>query len=260
MTSLINKIKSKKYSSISDDLIEQEIDAFLRKKPKAKEKEIVKEVKKRLHRIYGSFQIKKKKKRDSLLEDLKKKTSSVAIHKKILETNLSTKERLRSYKKLYERIFEITGKPKSILDVGSGINPVSYIFLGCDPKYIAIEIDSEEVNFLNEYFKIKNIDGKAILMSINEENVKKLPKTDVCFLFKVLDPLEKKGHKFSEFLIKGIKSKFIVASFSTKTISNKKMKYPKRGWFEQMIRRLGYRYRLVKTLNEFYYVVEKSID
>jgi hypothetical protein len=257
MKDIITKIKSKKYSSISDDLIEQEIDNFLKQKPRAKDKEIVKEVKARLHRIYGSFQIKKKKKRESLLEDLKKKTGSTEIHEKILETNLSTKERLRSYRSLYQRIFKITGTPHSILDIGSGINPISYPFMKAKPEYTAVEIDEEEVDFLNEYFKIKNIKGKAIVMNINEENLKSLPKVDVCLLFKVVDPLERKNHKFSEILIKAIKAKFLVVSFSTKTVSGRAMKYPRRGWFEQMMVRLGYHYNLLKTQNEFYYVVEK---
>jgi hypothetical protein len=258
MNSLINKIKSKKYSTLGDEIIEQEINLFLEKKPKAKDKVIIKEVKARLHKIYGSFQINKKKKRDTLLEELKENPSSIDLHRKILETNLSTKERLKGYNTVYHRIFLITGKPKSILDLGSGINPISYPFLECNPSYLAIEIDEEDVNFINEYFKIKNIKGKAELKAINKENIESLPKTDVTFLFKVIDPLEvKKGHKFSEELLKSIKSKYIVASFSTKTISNKMMKYPRRGWFEKLLTRLKYKFRIVKTQNEFYYVIYK---
>jgi hypothetical protein len=258
MNSLINKIKSKKYATLSNEIIDQEINDFLKKKPKAKDKEIIKGVKARLHRIYGSFQVKKKKKRDTLLEELEQNPSSIDLHRKILETNLSTKERLKAYNTLYHRIFLITDKPKSILDLGSGINPISYPFLECDPTYTALEIDEEDVEFINKYFKIKNIKGKAILKAINKENIESLPKTDITFLFKVIDPLEvKKGHKFSETLLKAIKSKYIVVSFSTKTISNKMMKYPRRGWFEKLIRRLEYKFRIVKTQNEFYYVLYK---
>jgi 16S rRNA (guanine(1405)-N(7))-methyltransferase len=257
MRDLLKKIKSKRYSTISDDIIIQEIDLFLRKKPKAKDKEIIKEVKKRLHKIRGSYQIKKIKKRDKLLEQLRKNKDSLMLHKKILETNLSTKERLKSYKKLYRRIFQITGEPKTILDIGSGINPISYPFLRTEPEYIAIEIDKEEVDFINEYFRIENIKGRSILMNINEKNLEKLPKSDVCFLFKVLDPLEKKGHKFSELLVKSIKAEYLVVSFPTKTISNKKMNYPRRGWFERMLNRIGYNFKLIKTANELYYVVKK---
>ncbi len=258
MDSLINKIKSKKYSSLSNEIIEQEINNFLRKKPKAKDKEIIKEVKTRLHKIYGSFQINKKKKRDTLLEELKNDPSSIELHRKILETNLSTKERLKAYNTLYYRIFQITGQPKSILDVGSGINPISYPFLECTPKYTSIEIDKEDVDFVNEYFKIKNIKGEAILKAINKDTINELPKTDITFLFKIIDPLEiRKGHKFSEMLLKGLKSKFIVASFSTKTISNKMMKYPRRGWFEKLLTRINFKFKIIKTQNEFYYVIEK---
>lgn len=258
MKPLINKIKSKKYSSLSDEIIEQEINNFIRKNQKAKDKEIIKGVKERLHRIYGSFQVKKKKKRDAILEELKNNPNSIELHRKILETNLSTKERMKAYQTLYYRIFQITKQPKSILDIGSGINPISYPYLECNPKYIAIEIDQEDVDFINSYFKIKKIKGKAELKAINKNNIKDLPKADITFLFKVIDPLEdKKGHKFSEQLIKELKSKHIVVSFSTKTVSNKMMNYPRRKWFEIMLRRINHKFRIVKTQNEFYYVIEK---
>jgi len=260
MNSLINKIKSKKYSNLSEELIEQEINNFIRKNPKAKDKDIIKGVKERLHQIYGSFQVNKKKKRDTLLGELKSDPNSMDLHIKILETNLSTKERLRAYPTLYYRIFQITQQPRSILDIGSGINPISYPYLECSPKYTAIEIDQEDVDFINEYFKIKDIKGKAILKSINRDTIKDLPEADITFLFKVIDPLEaKKGHKFSEQLIKELKSKYVVASFSTKTVSNKKMDYPRRKWFEIMLRRINHPFKIVKTQNEFYYVIQKSI-
>ena len=260
MNSLINKIKSKKYASLSDEVIEQEINTFIRKNQKAKDKEIIKGVKERLHKIYGSFQVKKKKKRDVLLEELKKSPNSIDQHRKILETNLSTKERLKAYNTLYYRIFQITGQPKSILDIGSGINPISYPFLECSPKYLSLEIDQEDVDFVNKYFKIKGIKGKAELKAINKNNIKDLPKADITFLFKIIDPLEsKKSHKFSEQLLTELKSKYIVASFSTKTVSNKMMKYPRIKWFEIMLRRINYKFRVVRTQNEFYYVIQKSL-
>ena len=224
------------------------------------DKEIIKEVKTRLHKIYGSFQINKKKKRDMFLEELKDNPSSIDIHRKILETNLSTKERMRAYQTLYYRIFRLTGQPNSILDIGSGINPVSYPYLECDPTYTALEIDQEDVDFINKYFKIKKIKGKAELKAINRNNIADLPNADVVFLFKVIDPLEvKKGHKFTEILLKNLKSRNIVASFSTKTVSNKMMKYPRRGWFEKLLQRIGYKFRIVKTQNEFYYVIQKNL-
>ena len=92
-----------------------------------------------------------------------------------------------------------------------------------------------------------------------ENTIKKLPKADICFLFKVLDPLERKGHKFSEMLITKIKSNFLVVSFSIKTISNKKMNQPRRIWFELMLKRLNYHFKVFKTSNEIYYIIKKTL-
>ena len=248
LKNLINKIKSKKYKTLSDDLIELEIENYLKSNIKATEKQIIKAVKGRLHKIYGSFQIKKRKKRGKYIKD----------PKKALGTNLSTKERINIYKELYKKIFQITGKPKTILDIGAGMNPISYKFLGVKPKYIAIEIDKEDVKFLNNFFKINKINGKAILMHINEKNIKKLPKSDLTFLFKAIDPIEiKKGHKLAEKLVKELKSKNIIISFPTKTISQKQMNYPQRGWIEQMLKRLKLEFKILKYPNEIFYIIKK---
>ena len=47
----------------------------------------------------------------------------------VLGFHSSTKERLRYYPRLYEQIFKITGKPQTILDLGSGINPFSFNYM-----------------------------------------------------------------------------------------------------------------------------------
>lgn len=248
MKQLIKKIKIKKYKTLSDELIQTEISDFLKLKPKAKEKDIIKHVKTRLHKTYGTFQTKKK------------KTRNIKNAKLILETTLSTKERINIYQELYKKIFQITKTPKTILDIGSGMNPVSYEYLKIKPKYIAIEIDQEDVNFLNKFFKTNKIEGKAILLPINESNLKKLPKADIAFLFKTVDTLEKKkGHKSTEQLIKALKTKHIVISFPTKTISQKQMKRPYRGWLEQLLKRLKYKFKRIIYPNEIFYIISKPI-
>ena len=42
---------------------------------------------------------------------------------------------------------------------------------------------------------------------------------------------------------------YIVASFPTKTISGKKMNYPRRGWIEKMLKRIGYEFSIIKENN-----------
>jgi len=60
---------------------------------------------------------------------------------------------------IYKNIFKITGIPKSIVDLGSGLNPFSCPYMSMDNlSYYAYDIDKKDIGFLNIYFELmKNI-------------------------------------------------------------------------------------------------------
>jgi len=188
------------------------------------------------------------------------KTHQLHDFKRALLKHESTKERMQIYPELYRRIFHITGIPKSILDLGCGLNPLSYGFLGAKPEYYAVDISSDIVNFANDFFAKNKISGKAEIMNLREIKNKKLalPKSGICFMFKLLDSIEmEKGHRLAEKLIKSVSCSWIAASFSTKTLSGKRMRHPYRGWIEQLCRRLGYFYEIIEFENEIFYLIRK---
>ena len=76
-------------------------------------------------------------------------------------------------------------------------------------------------------------------------------------MFKILESLENKGHLLSEHLIKSFKADYIIVSFSTVDIKGRKMNYPRRGWFEIMIKRLGFDFEIYEDYNEIFYIVKK---
>jgi len=266
---LLAKIKEKKeFASIEDSFIEQEIEKYLSQNKKARlavsegrvrseeYKKTVKAVRAVLRRVYGVFLTKESAKREEYLEE--------GRFDKILETHLSTKERMLIYKIIYQKIFAITGEPKIILDLGCGLNPASYPYMNIKAEYHAAEISENDVDFLNKYFNKTGIQGKAVQLDLikaakNPQLLNQFPKADVCFLFKVLDEIEaKKGRKRSEELIKAIDAKWIVISFATRKVTGKPMKYPERRWLEQMLNRLGYKFEIIQEVNEIFYVVKKS--
>lgn len=229
-------------------------------------KKTIKNVRQVLWRCYGMF-IEDIKKRERLLDEIKSLKNKKA-HLKILSTQKSTKERIPIYSKIYKKIFEVTGKPKSILDLGCGMNPFSYPFIkeaiGNDCKYYASDISEEDCNFIQRYFKkmhIKGITFPLDLREIKEANILDIfPKTDVCFLFKVLETIEKGRHKIAEMIINAVNSEYVVASFPTKTISGARMLHPYRGWVERMCKRLDYEYTILTFENEIFYVIRKRFD
>ena len=271
---LIKKIKeNKKYKSLSEEIISEEIKKYNLSNPSIKEidKIVVKEIRTILHKTYSSFQTGKKKKRKLYLEELKKDMKNENIDEeiisKLLSITVSTKERIKDYKKLYSELFKITGNPKTIVDLGCGLNPLSFLLIDFPINYYAYDIDVEDMKFLNDFFKIvreRGINGKAKILDVRKtEQIKKLPCSDVVFLFKLIDVIDKsgKGHKNIEELIKTLveKTNFIVASFATKTITRKKMNFPQRKWFELMLNRIGLKFKTIETSNEIFYVVQKQV-
>ncbi len=269
---VIEKVKAhKKYSSISDTFVKKVIENYYKRYGghRYSEREFVKHIRARLHKIYSSYQTRKKGKHSDYLQELKESPNSKEnkeIIDKILSSMISTKERLPIYPLLYKRIFKITGKPKTIVDLGAGINPVSIPYMNLPSLiYYAYDIDLKDTKFLNKFFKIQNIEGKAKIMDVRElNNLKKLPQSDVVFMFKIIpiiNPISKKKKKIHEeimiYLLKN-KTKFIVISFPTKTFMGKMMTQQKQKGFELMLERNNLKFTKIKTSNEIFYVVARK--
>ena len=162
----------------------------------------------------------------------------------------AVKERREFNRKLYSKLFKITKKPKKILDIGCGINPIYFPYR--DIYYYALDPNEKTLKILKKHFR-KN-KGKAIYWDLEEEIPKY--KADIVFLFKVLDYFSKKK-KFVKELISKLNSNWIIVSFPTRTVSGRRMKKPKRKWFENLIKELDFEVEIVRFYNEIFYVVKK---
>ncbi len=280
-STIIATIKEKKeLSSLDDDFIKRMVDLYLAKNPKIKKKleihpklekarefeALLKEIRKILHEIYGVFNLKSKE-REKLLEELeialgrthKIDDEVIALHKKILSTHQSTKERLNYYKRVYENIFKYTGRPSRILDLASGLNPFSYVFMNINSlEYTASEISSADIRFIQRYFKTistyKRIIGATIKLDLIFD--KSFPETEVCFLFKALDSLENIKKNISYEILSNIRAKYIVVSFPTKSLTGKNISKKRLSWFLRIVKKLGYSYENFEIPNELFYILK----
>lgn len=223
-------------------------------------KELIKKVRAQLREIYGVFILKDYHKIEKYIAELKTGNKE-GIIKKILQAHQSTKERLPYYPQVYKRIFSVTGRPERILDLGCGLNPVAYPYLGCRPFYIASDLSEKDCALLNEFFIVMKI--KAIAFPYNLLHFKKTSylehlNADVCFLFKVIDPVESQSRDFTEYLVKNLPCKHLVVSFSTKSIGGRKSIRPeKRAWFEKILK--NFSYKSFEIPNEKFYIIRRVI-
>jgi len=246
-------------TAVLDYLVEAKVKDIKRS---SKFKDAIKYIRGKARKIYGIFQTTDVAKREEYLDkylDIKEEKDLI----KILKTHRSTKERLSYNKKLYKKIFSLTLNPESIFDIGAGLNPLSFRYMGLDRdvRYIASEFNQKDVDFLNLFFrKTEMKNSKAIKIDLlDEEERKKLKKykTDICFLFKVLDSLEEFQENISYDIIPLIKSKFIVVSFPLYSITGKKMRLQRRNWFEKLGKRLDLDIDFFKMKNELFYILRK---
>lgn len=259
---LIESIKKKKeFSYLEDDFVLKVLKIYFKSnsvpsnnKRSALYKLTVKNVRKILREVFGVFQPVDDLKRLELLDELNS-LKDLDMHREILSRHISTRERLDFYDRLYSRIFDITGKPKSILDLACGINPISFPFMDVKVKLICYELSKLDCDLLNGYFNKFGIYGKVVCGDLL--SVKKFPKVDVVFLFKTLDSLEILSKNSSLELLNKLNCKWIVVSFATKSLGGRK-KISKRVWFEKLLKKLKYRYEVLDFDNERFYVVRKK--
>jgi 16S rRNA (guanine(1405)-N(7))-methyltransferase len=92
---------------------------------------------------------------DALADQLEERCARAAspdavqdVTRRLLESHVSTRERLPHYGEFYARLFALAGVPRSILDVGCGMHPLSYPFLAegaATERYVAMDRDTTAV-------------------------------------------------------------------------------------------------------------------
>lgn len=252
-SSLVKRIQQKKeLRGINSSLILEKVQDYIRKRKinldslkESQVKQLVKDIRAALRISSGRF-------RYSFSHSLNLLEKNEI--EKLLSRHSSTKERLSGYFILKKEIDKLN--PKSILDLGCGINPIAIAKPGI--LYFASDINEEDLKLVSLFFEKNGIKGNVFFHDLRKSS-DSLPNADVCLLLKVFDVLETKGHKLAEVLLKSIPCPVVIVSFSTKTLSGKPMNHPQRGWIERLSTRLNYSFSTFKISNEIFYIIRKLV-
>ncbi len=257
---LIEKIIQKKeFSDLPEKDVEKVFEKFEKRQTSDEDK--IKLTRNLLRKVYSVFTSSKL---------LNKKILDKKSSEEILKKHFSTKERYDFYEQLYEKIFErVLGKEISIVDLGAGINGLSYNFFPEDKKvnYVGVEAIGQLVDLMNYYFKKQKLkNAKAISESLFELDkirtiLKKQKIPRIVFMFKVIDSLEMIKRNYSKKFLKEIVPlvDLLVVSFATKSLVSKNKFNVKRFWFENFVKENfnliddfelgGERYLVIKKIN-----------
>ncbi len=264
-------LAKKELSGIEHSFVKALLEKELRRQPKlahqldslstrsAAYKALIKAVRAVLRRNVGLFEGDPRH-RETLLAELRQTSipdRREEIREHLLSTHASTRERLPYNAQVYEKIFALAGEPKVVLDIGCGLNPLS--FPADNATYVGVDIDRTLCSAVEQYFSIVGIEGECRIVDVRGmEQIKRLPKADLALVFKLLEVIEQKDHKLSELMIKALPARWVVVSFPTMTTSGRPMRSPRRVWIEKMLARLGYDYTTFKIPNEIFYVIKKE--
>ena len=200
---LLAKLASnKKYGDVHPDAIRRAIEECEGRYKKAKDLE--KAVREKLHGITSAF------------NDLIRARSSDELES-LLARHASTRERLplERMDALYNRIFEVTGEPQSILDLACGLNPLYLLrryscpVTGIDVSRSCIELLSSESNFTGRWGDLLNS------ASVPPERF------HIALLFKILPLLERQSSGAAVELMERIDAEYLVVSFPTRTLGGR---------------------------------------
>jgi 16S rRNA (guanine(1405)-N(7))-methyltransferase len=250
--------QSKRYRHITSTLIARLAEEEL---PKSKNQaDAEKRTKRRLHQIFGAYAIQLP--YDKLLGQLQSTRHDQALFKQtckeILRQHASTAERLADLENFYAPIFQITGQPKSILDLACGLNPLTipWMNLPATTAYTAADIDTEMTRFLNAFLQLTLIQGRAITNDLiagppTEE-------VDVALLLKTLPCLQ---HQSKDLLsiLDTIRADWLIVSFPTRSLGNrnKGMAATYRAFFGELIKPRGWKAHELLFSSELVFVTDR---
>jgi len=221
---------SKKYGTMCPDTVRRIAARELAAEPHTGVKALVKTTKRGLHQICGAFeQSPDYEVAYQQLEAAYRAGSRIEIEaacRRVLALHSSTRERLPILDQFYTRIFQVTGRPGSILDLGCGLNPVALPWMGLAPgcQYVAIDIEAGGIQFVNRYLQLAGFEPLA-----RRQDILVQPPTDqadLALLLKASSTLERQEKGSTARLVEALRAPSIVVSFAVKSLCGREKGMP----------------------------------
>lgn len=221
---VINIIDSKKYrdSGLNRNTIRH---LLIQEAPHYQSsKKLLKSVKRKLHNIVAPYlgepDYKTLESELTQIDDPSPTSPEIkAFCRSVLADHASTAERLPYMEDFYDRLFEETGKPKTLLDLACGVHPLAFPWMGLtlDVHYHAYDIIQPRIDFINNYFQKLGIEPLAENRDILVTPPK--IKADLAFIFKEAHRMEKRQSGCSKGLWANLDVETLAVSLPTQNLS-----------------------------------------
>lgn len=179
--------------------------------------------------------------------------------RQLLEMHESTSERVGFMEEFYQKIWEVTGVPESVVDWGCGLQPLGRPWMGLEEmtKYVGFEIDSELVDLVNEVAGI--LDWPSTEARLGDLLCDDFEYAKVGFLLKVLPVLEHQRKGAGKEVLEKLRCDWLVVSFPVESVSGREKgmrDFYGEKW-EPVFEELGLEFRKLEFEEELVYVLHK---
>lgn len=139
----------------------------------------------------------------------------------VMQSHISTRERLPILSEFYHRLFSLTGKPETILDLACGLNPFAlpWMDLPKSVRYYAFDLHQPRIALINRFFEVLGMEplGCHVDVLVNTPQIR----ADVAFLFKEAHRMEQRQKGCSLPFWKKIDAKWLLVSLPTASMSGR---------------------------------------
>jgi 16S rRNA (guanine(1405)-N(7))-methyltransferase len=214
---------SKKYHTLCADTVRRLAAGELQQARNTKQ--AVKATKRRLHQVYGAFEggidyadLYRR------LEEAYRSGSLARIRdacQQAMAAHSSTRERLALLDHFYPALWQITGPPHSILDLGCGLNPLALPWMALPnlARYIAVDIDTARVDFLDQFLILAGLPPLARCQDLLVD-----PPADqahVALLLKMSPSLERQQAGATRALVDQLSASWVVVSYAVRSLAGR---------------------------------------
>jgi 16S rRNA (guanine(1405)-N(7))-methyltransferase len=216
--------------------------------PKARNlDDAVKRVKRRLHQAVGAFRSGRVQggSRWPVDDPAALRAACLAA----MREHASTRERAPHLDAFYAAVWDATGVPRSVLDLGCGLHPLALPWMGIgDAAYHAFDVDAGTLDVVRDFLGAVGqphvAEPRDLVADVPDE------RADVAFLLKLVTTLDRQDPDAATRLLQGLSSDHAVVTFAARSLGG-------RGSHERIYRaRLD---RLAREAGRVRDVVEASV-
>ncbi len=187
-------------------------------------KEAVKATKNKLHQVGGAYQpgrIDYERGLELLRETAVSPEQFRGTCHALMQSHASTRERLPILDAFYQTILADLPPIRTVLDLACGLNPLAYPWLPLSPdvQYTAVDIYSDMLSFLQQFFAIAGINGRTEQRDIIG-NPPTEP-TDLILLLKTLPCLEQVDKNAAANLLDALNGRFLLISYPAQSLGGR---------------------------------------